>query len=187
MQSKESSIARVFFALWPEEPVRQALHALATEYQPLCNARAMGADSLHMTLLFIGGMERARLPQLMQAAGKVAMPAFGFVLERLLFWPHNRIAYAASLVEVPALDQLVTALQQELAAAGFLFDNSKFSPHVTLLRNVGHVLEPQTITPITWRVGSFVLVESVTTDQGVSYQILQKWPLSPEAAAFKAV
>ncbi len=102
------------------------------------------------------------------------MPPFGFVLERLSFWLHSRIAYATSLVEVPALDQLVTALQQELVAAGFLFENYEFNPHVTLLRRVGHVLESQTITPIMWWVDSFVLVESVMTDRGVRYQVLQK-------------
>ena len=109
------------------------------------------------------------------------MPPFGFVLERLSFWPHNRIGYAASLVEVPALDWLIKALQQELVAAGFLIENREFNPHVTLLRHVGHVLESQAITPIMWWVDSFVLVESVMTDQGVRYQILQRWLLAPVA------
>ncbi|MGB7815758.1 MAG: RNA 2',3'-cyclic phosphodiesterase [Methylotenera sp.] len=176
---KESSVARVFFALWPDKLVRSALHMLAKEYQSQCEARAMEADTLHLTLLFLGGVERARLPQLMNATGKVSVPPFGFVLERLSFWPHNRIAYATPLVEVPALYQLAAALQQELIAAGFLFENYEFNPHVTLLRRVGHVLESQTITPITWRVDSFVLVESVMTEQGARYQILQKWPLLP--------
>ena len=177
----DSSVARVFFALWPEALVRRALHTLATEYQSRCKARALRADTLHMTLLFLGGIERARLPQLMQTAGKVSMPPFGFVLERLSFWPHNRIGYAASLVEVPALDWLIKALQQELVAAGFLIENREFNPHVTLLRHVGHVLESQAITPVMWWVDSFVLVESVMTDQGVRYQILQRWLLAPVA------
>lgn len=118
----------------------------------------------------------------MQAAGSVSVPPFGFGMERLSFWPHNQIAYATSLAEVLALNQLVTALQQKLVAAGFLFDHCEFNPNVTLLRHVGHVLESQTITPIMWWVDSFVLVESVTTDQGVRYQALQNWPLFAMAA-----
>jgi hypothetical protein len=55
MQIKKSSVARVFFALWPEALVRRALHTLATEYQSRCEARIMDADTLHMTLLFLGG------------------------------------------------------------------------------------------------------------------------------------
>ena len=138
----------------------------------------MRADSLHMTLLFMGDVERAHLPQLMQAAGQVSAAPFEFVLERFSFWPHNRIGYAAPPAEVPLLNQLVTALQQGLAAAGFAIENCEFKPHVTLLRHLKHALESQAITPITWRVDSFVLVESVATDRGVRYQILQRWPLA---------
>lgn len=181
MQIKDSSEARVFFALWPKALIQRALHTLATEYQLRCEARAMRADTLHMTLLFLGEMERARLPQLMQAAGKVSVPSFGFALERLSFWPHNRIGYAAPPVEVPALNQLVMVLQQELLAADFQFNHREFNPHVTLLRNVGHILESQTITPMMWWVDAFVLVESVMTDRGVRYQILQRWPLATAA------
>lgn len=179
MPIKNSSVARVFFALWPEELIQRTLHSLATEYLPLCEGRIMDADTLHMTLLFLGEIERARLPLLRQTAGKVSVPPFGFALDRLSFWSYNRIAYATPLVEVPALYQLATALQLELRAAGFLFENYEFNPHVTLIRQVGHVLESQAIAPITWQVDAFVLVDSVTTDQGARYQILQKWPLRP--------
>ena len=160
MQKTKSNMARVFFALWPEASVQQALHKLAVEYRPRCNARAMRADSLHMTLQFMGEVERARLPQLIQAASKVSAAPFGFNLERLSFWKHNCIAYAAPQENVPALGQLVIALKQELAVAGFLLKSEEFVPHVTLLRNVEHILEPQAITPIAWRADVFVLVES---------------------------
>lgn len=181
MQIKDSSLARVFFALWPEASLQQALHALAQEYQLKCKARAMRADSLHMTLLFLGEISRARLPELMHAAGKVSVPPFEFALQRLSFWQHNRIGYAASLDKVPALDQLLQALQHELISAGFQCEHRVFIPHVTLLRNVRHVLESQTFTPIMWDVDKFVLVESVMTDQGVQYPILQSWPLAAAA------
>jgi len=175
---KKPNVARVFFALWPEELVQRALHTLAIEYQSRCDARAMHADTLHMTLLFLGEVERTYLPQLIQSASKVSVPPFGFSLERLSFWQHNRIAYAAPLLKVPVLNQLAIALQQELIAAGFPFKNYEFNPHVTLLRHVVHTIESQAIPPIMWRVDSFVLMESLMTDTGARYQILQKWPLS---------
>jgi 2'-5' RNA ligase len=179
MQRKNSNTARIFFALWPEASVRQALYALTTQYKPQCKGRVIDADALHMTLQFMGEVERTRLPQLIQTAGKVSVPPFGFILDRLSFWPHNRIAYVTLLTFVPALDKLVASLKQELAAANFQLKNDEFVPHVTLLRNVEDVLEPQTIMPIEWWVDSFVLVESTVTDRGPHYQILQKWPLHP--------
>jgi 2'-5' RNA ligase len=141
----------------------------------------MHADTLHMTLQFVGVIEPARLPQLTQAADRVLVPSFDLTLERLSFWSHNHIVYAAPNAEVPALYQLVTALQQELTAEGFLFAGGKFNPHVTLLRHVEHAIEPQNITPIMWWADAFVLVESVVTNQRAHYRVLQKWPLLPRA------
>ncbi|MFZ3087595.1 MAG: RNA 2',3'-cyclic phosphodiesterase [Methylotenera sp.] len=179
IQIKDSNVTRVFFALWPEVSVRRLLYALAEEYQPRCSARIMQIDTLHMTLQFIGNIEHARLPQLIKAADRVQTPPFGLVLEKLSFWEHNRIAYATLNTKVPALDRLVTALRQELTTEDVLFDNSEFNPHVTLLRRVEHIIEPQDIAPIRLWVDAFVLVESVTTSQGTHYRILKKWPLSP--------
>jgi len=179
MQTKKSNTARIFFALWPEESVRQALHRLTKEYKPQCKGRAINEDGLHITLQFMGEVEYTRLPLLIQTAGKVSAPPFGFILNRLSFWPKNRMAYATLLTFVPALDQLVTALKHQLTAAGFLIKNDEFIPHVTLLRQIENVLESQAITPIEWWADSFVLVESTVTDKGSRYQILHKWPLHP--------
>lgn len=187
IQIKNSNVIRVFFAIWPEVSVRRLLHALAEEYQPKCGARIMHIDTLHMTLQFIGNIERAQLPQLIKAADKVQAPPFGIVLERLSFWEHNRIAYATLNTKVPALDRLITALRQELTAEEISFDNSEFNPHVTLLRSVEHIMESQDIAPIRWWADAFVLVESVTTSQGTHYRILQKWPLSPTAISFDSL
>lgn len=181
MQTNDSKMSRVFFALWPEISARRALYALAKECQSKCNAHLMHADTLHMTLQFIGEVPHARLPLLIQAADRVVAPPFKLALERLSFWAHNHIVYAAPNTEVPALCQLVIALQQELTAEGFLFAGGKFNPHVTLLRHVKHVMEPQNITPIMWQADEFVLVESVVTNQRAHYQVLHKWPLPPRA------
>lgn len=178
---KVSGVARVFFALWPEVSVQRELHALAKEYQSRCDARVMNADTLHMTLLYLGEVDRAHLPQLMQTAGKVLVPPFGIALTRLSFWQHNRIAYATPLREMKILDQLAAALRQELTADGFQFKNHEFIPHVTLLRHVGNVLESQKIRPVMWWVNSFVLAESATNNREGRYRILQKWPLPPLA------
>lgn len=177
MQMKDSGTARVFFALWPETSVKEQLYTLAKKYQPQCNARLMQADTLHMTLQFIGEIAHARLPQLLQATDSVFAPSFDFKLEKISCWAHNKIAYAAPISEIAALNHLVKALQQVLVTAHIPFIGTQFTPHVTLLRHVEHAIAPQHIAPIMWRVNTFVLVESVTGKKGVHYRILQKWPL----------
>jgi len=177
MQIKTETDARLFFALWPDTDLRQRLHALALEYQPQCDARVMRPESLHMTLQFMGAVSRERLPCLLKAAAAVTMPAFAFKLDALWFWRHNHIGYAAPSEELTPVDQLVASLRFELTSAGFQFEQRAFNPHVTLLRNVKHVLELQPLHPMVWKVNAFVLVESEMTELGFRYRILHEWPL----------
>lgn len=170
--------ARVFFALWPNIDVRRALRSLVDAYALPCVARALSADRLHLTLLFIGEIERARLPSLMHAASQVSARPFWLVIERLAFWQHNKIAYATVQHTTLPLINLVAALENALQAAGFSFATAEFHPHITLLRNVKHELEAQNIQPVHWLVDSFVLLESVVNGEEARYQVIGQWPLA---------
>lgn len=179
---KNTATIRVFFALWPEPAIQRKLHTIAKQYQSKCDARVMRTETLHMTLQFIGNIKRTQLPKLITAADKVSCPPpFGLELDTLSFWKHNRIGYATCSNHIPALDKLVAALQQALAEENVTFDNIKFNPHVTLFRNVEHILAAQNISPVAWQVNSFVLVESVTTQHKTEYSVLKTWPFSPPA------
>jgi 2'-5' RNA ligase len=173
---KNTDTIRVFFALWPQAAIQRQLYNVAREYQVKCGARVMRAETLHMTLQFIGNIKRSQLPEVISAADEVsAVPAFRLVLNTVLFWKHNRIGYATLSDSEPALKTLAATLQHALANKGFIADSTKFSPHVTLLRNVEHILAPQNFMSVTWQVNSFVLVESLTVKQKTQYRILQEW------------
>ncbi len=173
----KSGEARVFFALWPKASTQKALQALTIEYRPKCKARAVKAAHQHMTLQFIEKVARNRLPQLIQAAGNISAPAFGFTLDQLTFWSRSQIACVTMSEKAPALNQLVNALKQQLTQANIVFKDQAFVPHVTLLRKVENRLAKQTIQPIDWWADAFVLVESTLTRHGPHYQILHQWPL----------
>jgi 2'-5' RNA ligase len=176
---KHADTVRVFFALWPQAAIQRQLHAVAREYQAKCDARVMRAETLHMTLQFIGNIKRSQLPVLITAADKISTtPPFRLELNTLSFWKHNRIGYATLSTTEPALEKLAATLQHELATLGFVADYAKFSPHLTLLRNVEHILAAQNFMPIPWQVNNFVLVESVTINQKTQYRILQEWPFT---------
>lgn len=169
----------MFFALWPDPAIQQKLHKIAEKYQPACNARVMRADTLHMTLQFIGNIERQQLPRMINAGSKITgITPFEIELDALAFWKHNRIGYAALNADVPELEKLVTALQQNLANENIASDSTKFSPHVTLLRNVERTLPPQDCPTIKWPVNSFVLIESLTNNQKTEYRPLKEWSLT---------
>jgi len=137
----------------------------------------MREETLHMTLLFVGAVARDRLPELMGAAEKVRSTSFNLMLTQFACWKHNRIAYASPAEQIDALTKLVRELRREVKAAGFAFDAHEFKPHVTLLRNVEHLVAPQVLPAVAWPVASFYLVESKLTERGAQYQVLQSWVL----------
>lgn len=174
-----SPIARLFFALWPGAKVRHALDQAGNKLHAACGGRRMRAPNLHFTLVFLGNVALARLDELHAVAGCVSGASFSMTLDRLGWWRHNRVAWAAPQETPEALQDLVTQLQEGLRNAGFAFDDRPvFVPHVTLLRNVRcNEVEMPPLTPLKWAADAFVLVKSVTTDAGAAYEVIGRWDL----------
>lgn len=168
---------RVFLALWPNPQLQQQLHSLAKQLHPQCQGRVMRAETLHMTLQFIGNIPSSHLPKIILAADKVSAQPFTMQLEEIAYWKHNRIAYATLSRHVSLLDDLVLQLKLALSEGGIVYADQKFSPHVTLLRSAEYKPQIQEFAPITWQVDRFVLVESVLSDQGAHYKIIKEWAL----------
>lgn len=167
--------ARLFFALWPEAACRNQLAASGRKLASVCGGRLMRTDTLHMTLLFIGSVDRSLIPLLETAASGLRFSAFEFGLDRLACWRHNRIAYAAPARVPEALTQLASQLRVAVDAAGIDFDRKPFVPHVTLLRNIERSFTTQAMPPLNWPVSSIDLVESVPTGRGATYRNLGTW------------
>jgi len=176
---KSPERARVFFALWPPPAQRQQLHDLALRYRKHCGGRVMRIETLHLTLLFMGEVPRSRLQALCGALDGLEAVAFSLALEEFRCWRHNHIGYLTTAVPSVALSGLAQALRDAVSAAGFSFEERAFAPHVTLLRNVDHMLDPQPVATIEWPVEAIALVESVPTDGGVSYRILHSRNCQP--------
>lgn len=174
-QQSGADAAKVFFALWPSPTLRRSLHAVALQYQKQYGGRAMRMETLHLTLLFLGTLERARIARLQELVDTFGFAAFTFSLQQVACWQHNRIAYATSCDEVVPLQSLSQNLRILTEHAGAGFDRRAFTPHVTLLRRVATLAEPQPIRLPEWRVEAFSLVESLTDEQGVRYRNLRTW------------
>lgn len=173
--------ARVFFALWPDNKVRTALHLAAVDCGKRFGGRVMQAPTLHLTLAFIGNVALDRLPALHAAADAVASPAFELTLDRLGFWGHNRILWAGSRQGHEGLSQLAAQLAGHLQAQGWstgIRTGQPFAPHVTLMRNV-EAKRPELpeLPPIAWSCERFVLVRSRLSAGGSAYEPLGYWPL----------
>ena len=168
--------ARVFFALWPDDRVRDALHFHAQELHRSCAGRAMRRENLHLTLVFIGDVAAGRLDDLTSVADAISATPFEFVLDQTGYWRHNRIVWASPLTVPEPLRALVTGIEGGLKQAGFEFDQRPYAPHITLLRDAR---APAILPPLDlhWPVRDFVLVESARVARGAEYRVLARWPL----------
>lgn len=170
----------MFFALWPAPAVRGKLDQAGRKLRVACGGRQMRANNLHLTLVFLGNVELSRLEALRAVAGEVRAAPFGLTLTRLGWWKHNRVAWAAPDVTPEPLAELVAQLQDGLRRAGFAFDDRPaYVPHVTLLRNARCEIEEwPPFGPLEWAAGEFVLVRSVTREEGATYEAIGRWTLA---------
>lgn len=169
---------RLFFALWPSEDIRRALWQVGGKLHQVWSGRRVKPDTLHMTLVFLGDIETARIEELRTLASEMDTRQFKLNFNHAACWRHNKVGFLSPEESPPHLLQLVYGLEDKLEAAGFAFDERPYKPHLTLLRNTRCTTQVP-FEPIRWKVDEFVLVSSATSEHGPSYQLLGRWPLKP--------
>lgn len=123
---------RAFAALALPEPVRFELMLVQ---QGLPVPRPIPAESLHLTLVFLGELPEPRLDDVHLAFRAVSAPGFEVALAGLgLFGgARPRLVYAAVAAN-PALERLQAKLETAARGAGVALAGRRFVPHVTLAR-----------------------------------------------------
>lgn len=174
---KRQRTARLFFALWPDEALRQQI---AAYQQP--EGRAVTAANWHITLLFLGAVAPAQQQVLEREAAAVRVPPFSLQLDRLGGWRRAGIIWLAPSTAPPALLELHQRLKAIATAAGIAIETRPYRPHLTLARQAPAV-PLQEIAPIPWAASEFCLAESITDHRGARYVVRQRWPLQEAAAA----
>jgi 2'-5' RNA ligase len=170
-------MARLFFALWPDAAVRDALYAAAQTAHRDCGGRITRRDNLHQTLVFLGEVANEKLSRLEAIARAAAVPAFLLDFGVTGYWPHNRIVWAAPNAAPEPLTSLVAMLEQELTRAGFAYDRRPYAPHITLVRGARSPALLPTLH-FGWPVNDCVLVETARGARGAEYRIVAHWPLT---------
>lgn len=169
---------RLFFALWPDAPVRDALHSAVERVAAFRVAgRRVEPGKYHLTLHFLG--ESADVPastidRCRRAAATVACDAFRLVIDRAGSFPPARVEWLAPSGG-SGLDALWSAMAEALDEAGVAVRGTDaFRAHVTVLRGLSTSLGELRIEPIRWPVDAFVLVHS----HAGHYDVIGRWPLA---------
>jgi RNA 2',3'-cyclic 3'-phosphodiesterase len=168
---------RLFFALWPDEPVRDALGAAARPLLEACRGRRVAKRNYHLTLAFLGGVPATRLDELRAAAATVRADAFELSMDCHGHWAGPRVAWLGCRRPPPAADGLAQALWGVLEPLGFRPDKRPFRPHLTVLRGCRSCDWAGPVEPVSWPVREFVLVRSETLPAGPVYHVIDRWAL----------
>ena len=149
----------------------------------------VGAENLHITLKFLGGVEDTRLSDVADAVGAAAaVRAFEVELRGLGAFPtptRPRVIWAGAAA-APAFAELAAGVDRAIVGLGFPPEERGFTPHVTL----GRVREPRrdpalaaaltaaALRPFgTLRVARLSLMRSDLSSRGARYTELHGWPL----------
>jgi 2'-5' RNA ligase len=173
----EAGTRRLFFALWPDDATRDALNRTGKWLHQHWDGRRMRADTLHLTLAFLGNLSAVQLDTLLQAIHGIPSDAFELNLDQAGYWPHNQIGWLGLKQPSGQLQSLVQALRDQLRALDIPFDDRPHTPHITLLRKAqgGAAVE---CLPVNWTIDEFVLVASNPRADGAHYDVLKNWSLA---------
>jgi 2'-5' RNA ligase len=171
--------SRVFCALPPPAAVREALGRLALAVATRTQGRATRADSIHLTLAFVGDVDPARIARLAAIGARLRGAPFDLVLDTEGGFRRARVAWVAPSVAPVALHDLQQALAGALAADGFAVEARPFAAHVTLARHckAAPATTAACMSPVAWPVEHVALWRSRDVAGGARYTEIERWPL----------
>jgi 2'-5' RNA ligase len=179
---------RVFIAIDVPHEIRQRLGAMQDRLRHASSsARWVEADSIHITLKFVGEVPAKRREEIDNAMTGLTWKPLSISVRGLGFFPGRRsprILWAG--VECPTMQGLASEVESRLVNAGFDSENRAFRAHLTLARTKESRLEStlvKTAQPfLETEFGAFHadrvhLYQSTLQPGGSVYTKLKEYPL----------
>ncbi len=128
-----------FFAIRLPQEAQQTVQQLAEEWRPLVMRSSWyDPQDYHITLKFLGNLDEAQQPRLIEAALPVAESARPFLIKAASpgGFPSMRdpgVLWAGVTVN-PEIDLLAAHLDHVMAGLGFRPERRRYQPHITVAR-----------------------------------------------------
>ncbi|WP_438970847.1 RNA 2',3'-cyclic phosphodiesterase [Methylophaga sp.] len=166
---------RLFFALWPDDEAREQLDRI-NQIIPANGLRKLIPENLHTTLVFLGNVDDEIAVAIQQRAAEIVAPPIVLRFDELNFWPKPKVLCLTCRKQPETVYHIVNALTRIIADYPVRLEKRPYRAHITLARKAKK--RPDiTFDPLVINSESFVLVESISTEQGVRYKVLERWPL----------
>ena len=127
---------RVFIAIDLPEEIRSRLATVERDLRPTTtSARWVAAESIHVTLKFIGELSEKRMESLDAALAGLTWKPFLVTVRGIGFFPGKRsprVLWAG--LQAPTLKGLAEKIDSRMERFGFEKEKRVFRPHVTLAR-----------------------------------------------------
>ena len=170
-------MAKLFFALWPNEEIRTQLENVNHQFRNK-DFRLTKKSNLHITLEFLGEISDDDQRELINKINELHCESFDLELTRIGWWRKPAILWIVTANIPKPLTSLVKAIKKCVDQQGLNPDQREYNPHVTIARKVKQVIVPKETFNIAWHVNSLALVISKSNTGGVEYRVLQDWPLT---------
>ena len=169
-------VKRLFFALWPSDKSRKRI--INFNYLiPSAHLKKVKVDNLHVTLVFLGNVDTESELMLRQSVNGIKVEPFKLHFDQLAYWSKPRILCLLSGHYDEQLFSLFSQLKRMVEQCGIKTEERPYKPHITVVRKASKLIDINPFS-IEWPVQSFCLVESCSTEDGVRYQVLQRWPFN---------
>jgi RNA 2',3'-cyclic 3'-phosphodiesterase len=174
---------RLFVAIRPPAPVRDLL---IDTMEGLPGARWQDEDQLHLTLRFVGEVDRHAAEDLAEALAAIRAPRFELAIRGVGHFERKGRPHTlwAGLTPSPELAVLQKKVERACQAAGLTPERRKFAAHVTVARLSGGsgpadpwLAQQENLRSEPWSVEDFRLYSSDLSPAGAIYEPLVRYPL----------
>jgi 2'-5' RNA ligase len=173
---------RLFVAIRPPEFIRELLLDLMEGDRTL---RWQDDGQLHLTLRFIGEVERPIAEDIAAALGRIRSDRFIISLDGVGgFEKHRHGALWAGVRPKEQLKALAGKVERACQSAGLEAEQRAFHPHITLARwkgrapSLDRIIEGHSgLHSGPWEVNEFILYESRLGHEGAHYEPVAAYPL----------
>ena len=174
---------RLFAAIRPPEAIRDQLIDAMDDGPEL---KWVGDEQLHLTLRFIGEVERPLAEDIAAALARVRAERFALRIAGIgRFDRRGGGALWAGVAPKAPIAALAAKIERACLAAGLAPEHRAFHPHITLARWTrasahaadGFVARTRSLASEPWPVDAFTLFESHLSRHGAHYEAVADYPL----------
>ncbi|MDR1603353.1 MAG: RNA 2',3'-cyclic phosphodiesterase [Gracilibacteraceae bacterium] len=160
---------RLFIAINFNDETRSRLLALRDELRgKSLSGNFTAPENLHLTLVFIGEVNPKKVDKIKAIMDTVTFAPFTATVERLGTFSRGTLWWAG-LRDGNPLKDLQREIEHKLALCGFEMDGRKYSPHITLGREVVTDAKPWNIKPFSEMVTTIELMKSERISGKLTY------------------